>query len=482
MNHLLRVLCYSLCFLLWTQGTGTAADTPGAEDSASQEAALLRQLCRVMQKELAPYLPEEGVQRVVAKKVPAKAFEKIDEVFPLPEKWVYIERGEQDLFTVYLNEDTGSARAQDGQQAQRRAEALTYAFGRALQAPAVSSYWKKQEGQPVPPVYDAKRQVNPTFVLACHLAAVCRSRISKTPCTLHDYVRELAERDPRLQPAAEEVCAHYPADAQALREMLEYEAFWIRSLEEMNAYLNEEEDLEYLVPVSTSPESGKELPVAQREYVQQKYPVAGLEPTEYDIPGSGDMVARVHRQATQRRTIALTYKLLEWQDKQQFWGPKDLKPGSKEYKERERFLRELSDLLCHELIKAVRRLSYVSAAMKDKESALKYEEAFLSCWADVDALSAPIFDIGREYYRDLGWGLTSRSGYLVLREVRILEICMNRFKMHRLDWYGAEHTRVFCEKLDKMRNPGKLFLAAGIEKREFQKAMYQIHNSQNSRK
>ncbi len=446
-----------LCLSMWAVVPPVYGELP---ESVSREENLLRKLCLVMQEELKPYLPKNGLQQVVVKKVPAAAFEKIDAVFPLPEKWVYIERGNQDVFTVYINEATDSVRSQDRQKAQLRAEALAYALGRAIIAPAVADYWKKQNGQPVPPLYDEKKQVNPAWVMGCHLAAVCRSRITKTPCSLHDYVRELAERDPRLQQAAE-AAAHYPTEAQALGKLLGYEAFWIQAREETARYLSPEgEDLLLMVPLLEEAETNDDIPQEQREYVQQKYPVEGLEETEHDIPGSGNMMTRVHRQVTQRRTIALACKLLEWQDKENFWGPQDLERQSKEYKERERFLRELSDLFCEELVKAVRRLCYVTAAMKDRESALKYEEAYYACWADVDALAAPLLQIGAEYFHDTEWGLNSRNGAAVRRESLILASYHVRFDDHRFEWFGFEHTQEYNAKMDNMTSPAYLMLSA----------------------
>lgn len=458
MKTLFRNLCLFACLLLRVCGECAYGEVA---DAASKEEALLRRLCLVMQEELNPYLPKDGLQQVVVKRVSEKAFEKIDAVFPLQEKWVYIERGKNDVFTVYLNEATDSAPAQGRQQAQRRAEELSYALGRALLAPVVRAYWKKQEGQPVPPVYDAKKQVNPSFVLACHLAAACRSRITKTPCSLHDYVRELAERDPRLQQAAEEICAHYPADVQALRQMLGYEAFWIQAREETARYLSPEgEDLLLMVPLLEEAETNDDIPPEQREYVQQKYPVEGLEATEDDVPGAGDMMSRVHRQVTQRKTISLACRMLEWQDQEKKSGPQELRKDSKEYKERERLLRDLSDLLCEELVKAVRRLCYVTAAMKDQESALKYEEAYYACWADVDALAAPLLEIGAEYFHDMEWGLNSRNGAAVRRESLILASYHVRFDDHRFEWFGFEHTQEYNARTDNMTSPAYLMLSA----------------------
>lgn len=460
----------------------TAADNTAAAQNAPAIDVTVKELVRILQEDLKPFIQADSIQEVQVKEVPAATFDKIDAVFPMPEKWMYAEYNSAGVLTVYLNEKLKGSKSKDRKQAQHRAEAMAFAVGRAVMAATEKNYWKAGEQSPLPPAYDAQQQVNPAFVLACHFAAVCRSRITHQPATLHDYARDLAGTNPRWKKAAEDCIAHYPETAKELSGMLGYETLWISARNETARYMSPEgEDFRLLTPVLEEMEQLNDPPRSQRAYIQGKYPLLQEPDNETDGEKAGNMMSRVRRHVTQRRTVALAHQLLQWQDRRDFWEPDALESGTEEYEQRDRFLREMSDLMCEELVQAIRRATYVAARMQNQENALKYEEEFLSCWKDIHHMAAPLIALGETYHHDLNWAFDSRTGYEVLRESAALYYYMQPFENNRMTWYGAEHGQEFQDKMYQFDAPAYLILSAGAEKLKFEKMMENIRHENDKK-
>lgn len=472
MKNMLKQFCCSLCLLVAVAAVYPAAAAP-AEKTAAE--AMVPELFRFLNEDLSYFTQPDAPLTVTVKEVSADVMKTIDSAYPVPEQWVYIERGPNATeYTVYLNKAVEAAGFSSSRHAGRFAEALAFSLGRALLAPSMDCYWKMREGRPGQPVYDGKQQVNPTFAVACYLAAACRSRLTGAPCTLHEYAREYAERDPRLKNAAEELAAHYPATLNELGSLLLYETCWVNARKEIEALMQGETKrvLGAMLPRLQAYEMQNALGEEPRDYIQKKYPYLAESESTVGESGPGYMLTRIQRYATQKRTLKVAGRMLEWQNREHFWGPNDLRVGTKEYEERRALHSELADLTCNELVPAMRIMCYLTAEMKDKESALKYKEAYLACAEHIDSLVAPLIQLGRDYYRDDGWcfdTLNVPSAFILLHET-LLWVSYDDMKMaeKRLEWFGYDQTREFNERMRAASSLVWLVFFAGEKEKKYQ--------------